>query len=168
MFERNLPKLRSVYEGVRKTGFRRREMNSKGEVLAPMVHAAQNRCFGCGPANQTGLKLEFMLAQDGSVVCLTTVPKHFDGHPGYLHGGIIATLLDEAMSKAVRARGLTAMTGRLEIDYRRPVPSGAQLRMEGRIVRSEGRKHWTEARILNAKDTALAQAKGIFIEVRAR
>jgi uncharacterized protein (TIGR00369 family) len=85
-----------------------------------------------------------------------------------LHGGIIATLLEEAMSKAVRARGLTAMTGRMEIDYVRPVPSGAPLRMEGRIVRSEGRKHWTEARILNARGTALAEGKGLFIEVRPR
>jgi uncharacterized protein (TIGR00369 family) len=143
-------------------------MKSDGEDLTPMVRAAQNRCFGCGPANPAGLQLEFLLAEDGAAVCLTTVPDRFDGHPGYLHGGIIATLLDEAMSKAVRACGLTAMTGRIEIDYLRPVPSGAQLRMEGRIVRSEGRKHWTEARILNARGTALAQAKGIFIEVRAR
>ncbi len=150
------------------TSYRRREMKSEGEVLTPMVPAAQNRCFGCGPANPAGLQLEFMLAQDGSVVCLTEVADRFDGHPGYLHGGVIATLLDEAMSKAVRARGLTAMTGRMEIDYLRPVPSGAHLRMEGSIVRSEGRKHWAEARILNARGTALAQAKGIFIEARAR
>jgi uncharacterized protein (TIGR00369 family) len=143
-------------------------MTGKIENLKPMVHAAQNQCFGCGSANPTGLQLEFLIAEEGSSVCLTAVPDRFDGHPGYLHGGIIATLLDEAMSKAVRARGLTAMTGRIEIDYLRPVPSGAQLRMEGRIVRSEGRKHWTEARILNARGTALALATGIFIEVRAR
>lgn len=143
-------------------------MKSSGENLTPMVRAAQNRCFGCGPANPAGLQLEFLLAEDGAAVCLTTVPDRFDGHPGYLHGGIIATLLDEAMSKAVRARGLTAMTGRMEIDYVRPVPSGAPLRMEGRIVRSEGRKHWTEARILNARGTALAEGKGLFIEVRPR
>ena len=143
-------------------------MTEKIENLMLQAHAAQNRCFGCGPANPSGLQLAFLLAEDGAAVCLTTVPDRFDGHPGYLHGGIIATLLDEAMSKAVRARGLTAMTGRMEIDYLRPVPSGGHLRMEGRIVRSEGRKHWTEARILNARGTALAQAKGLFIEVRAR
>jgi hypothetical protein len=40
--------------------------------------------------------------------------------------------------------------------------------MEGSIVRSEGRKHWTEAKILNAKGTALAEGKGLFVEVRAR
>jgi len=143
-------------------------MTGKVENLKPMVRAAQNRCFGCGPANPTGLQLEFLLAEDRSAVCLTTVPEGFDGHPGYLHGGIIAALLDEAMSKAVRARGLTAMTGRMEIDYLRPVPSGARLRMKGRIVRSQGRKHWTEARILNARGTALAESKGLFIEARPR
>ncbi len=133
-----------------------------------MAHTAQNRCFGCGQANPTGLRLEFLLAEDGSVVSLATVPGAFDGHPGYLHGGIIATLLDEAMSKAVRARGFTSMTRRMEIDYRHPVPSGAPLRLEGRVVRGEGRKHWVEARILNAKNAVLAEGKGLFIEVRPR
>jgi uncharacterized protein (TIGR00369 family) len=84
-----------------------------------------------------------------------------------VHGGIIATLLDETMSKAVRARGLTAMTRQMEVDYLRPVPSGTPIRMEGRVVRSEGRKHWTEARILNAKAVTLATSKGLFVEVRA-
>jgi acyl-coenzyme A thioesterase PaaI-like protein len=60
------------------------------------------------------------------------------------------------------------MTGRMEIDYLRPVPSGARLRMEGRVIRGEGRKHWTEARILNARGTVLAEGKGLFIEVRPR
>jgi uncharacterized protein (TIGR00369 family) len=138
------------------------------ENLSPFAHAAQNRCFGCGPANPTGLHLEFLLAEDGSAVCLTTVPDAFEGPPRYLHGGIIATLLDEAMSKAVRACGFTAMTRQMEIDYLRPVPSGAPIRMEGRVVRSEGRKHWTEAKILSDEGTVLAHGKGLFIEVRAR
>ncbi len=138
------------------------------EHLKSFVHAAHNRCFGCGPANPAGLHLEFLLAEDGSVVCNATVPDRFEGPAHYLHGGIIATLLDEAMSKAVRASGRTAMTRQMEVDYLRPVPSATELRIEGRIVRSEGRKHWTEAKILNAKGTALAEAKGLFIEVRAR
>lgn len=138
------------------------------ENLTPLAHAAQNRCFGCGPANATGLQLEFLLAEDGSVVCLPTVPDRFEGPAGYVHGGIIATLLDEAMSKAVRASGRTSMTRQMEIDYLRPVPSGAAIRIEGRVVRSEGRKHWTEAKIMNAKGTALAQGKGLFIEIRSR
>jgi uncharacterized protein (TIGR00369 family) len=136
-------------------------------VLTPFAHTAQNRCFGCGQANPGGLRLEFLLASDGSVVCTTTVSDLFEGHPGFLHGGVIATLLDEAMSKAVRATGITAMTRHLEIDYRRPVPSGAAIRIQGHVDRSEGRKHWVEAQILDSKGTGLASGKGLFVEVEA-
>jgi uncharacterized protein (TIGR00369 family) len=138
------------------------------ENLTPLPHAAQNHCFGCGQANPAGLHLEFKLAADHTVVCQAAVSEAFEGPPGYLHGGIIATLLDETMSKAVRALGLTAMTRQMEIDYLRPVPSRSPVRIEGRIVRSEGHKHWTEARILNNKGSALARSKGLFIEVGAR
>jgi uncharacterized protein (TIGR00369 family) len=140
-------------------------MTETAEKLTPMVHTTQNRCFGCGPANAIGLQLEFLLTEDGAVVCLPTIPESFEGPPGYLHGGIIATLLDEAMSKTVRARGLKAVTGRMDIDYRRPVRSATPIRLEGRLLRSEGRKHWTEARILDARGHVLAEAKGIFIEI---
>ncbi|MGB8029404.1 MAG: PaaI family thioesterase [Terracidiphilus sp.] len=140
-------------------------MTERTENLTPFAHSASNRCFGCGPANQTGLRLEFLLADDGSVVSFPVVASAFEGHPGYLHGGIIATLLDEAMSKAVRARGNSSMTRKIEIDYLRPVPSETPLRLEGRVVRNEPRKHWAEARILNEKGRVLAEAKGLFIEV---
>jgi uncharacterized protein (TIGR00369 family) len=136
--------------------------------LTPLAHATQNRCFGCGEANPTGLQLEFLLAADGTVVCPATIPDSFEGHPGYLHGGIIATLLDETMSKSVRAQGLTAMTRHMEVDYRLPVPSGTPIRMEGRIVRSEGRKHWVEAHVLDGEGKSLAHGKGLFVEVRPR
>ena len=140
-------------------------MDTRTEKLTPMAHKAQNCCFGCGPANPTGLRLEFLLAEDGAVVCLPTISESFEGPPGYLHGGIIATLLDETMSKSVRARGLTAVTGQMEIEYLRPVHSAMPIRLEGRLLRSEGRKHWTEARLLDERGRVLAKAKGIFIEI---
>jgi uncharacterized protein (TIGR00369 family) len=143
-------------------------MTQPAENLTPMDHSAQNRCFGCGEANANGLHLKFLLAADQSVVCLPVVPDTFEGPLGYLHGGIIATLLDETMSKAIRARGFIAMTRQMEVDYLRPVPSGAPLRLEGRVTRNEGRKHWGEARIVDAHGTVLAQGKGLFIEVRPR
>jgi len=101
------------------------------------------------------------------VVCLPTISDSFEGPAGYLHGGIIATLLDEAMSKSVRALGLTAMTRQMEINYLRPVQSRAPIRVEGCLIRSEGRKHWSEARIIDARGHVLADAKGLFIEVRS-
>jgi uncharacterized protein (TIGR00369 family) len=140
-------------------------MTQHEEQLTPFAHSASNRCFGCGPANDAGLRLEFFLAHDGSVVCLPVITDAFCGHPGYLHGGIIATLLDEAMSKAVRAKGRPSMTRKMDVDYLRPVPSGVPIRIEGRIVRSDHRKHFAEARILDTNGKILAQASGLFIEV---
>jgi uncharacterized protein (TIGR00369 family) len=132
----------------------------------PLPHSAQNHCFGCGQANPIGLHLKFFLAVDGSVLADVNLSAIFEGPTGYLHGGIIATILDETMSKSVRAHNITAMTRHMEVNYLRPVPSGAPLRLEGRVLRNEGRKHWTEARIFNAAGDVLAHSKGLFIEVR--
>jgi uncharacterized protein (TIGR00369 family) len=143
-------------------------MKTHEEHLTPLEHAAHNRCFGCGMANPHGLKLEFLLAGDGSIVCHASVSDDFCGHPGYLHGGVIATLLDEAMSKTVRATGISSMTRHLEVEYLLPVPSGQPLRLEGRITHAEGRKRWTEARILDGERKTLATGKGLFVEVRPR
>ena len=143
-------------------------MTEFSDQLTPIAHGAQNRCFGCGQANADGLRLEFLRAEDGTVVCFPTVPERFEGPTAYVHGGIIATLLDEAMSKSIRVLGVTAVTRHMEIDYLRPVLSGEPVRLEGRLVRSEGRKHWTEARILSARGHVLAESKGLFIEINAR
>jgi uncharacterized protein (TIGR00369 family) len=148
--------------------YERAKMTANAEHLTPMAHAAHNRCFGCGQANPTGLHLEFFLAVDGAVVCLPTIPDTYEGPTGYLHGGIIATLLDEAMSKAIRSKGIVAMTGKLEVEYLRPVPSNAPIRIEGRVTSQEGRKNWAEATILNGKGVELARGKGLFIQLIAR
>jgi len=143
-------------------------MKAHTENLVPLTHTAQNRCFGCGPANPGGLHLHYLLAPDGTVVCPATISDLFEGPTGHLHGGIIATLIDETMSKAVRASGVTAMTRHMEVDYRRPIPSGSPIRLEGRVTRSEGRKHWAEAWILDTDGMRYAHGKGLFIEVQRR
>ena len=143
-------------------------MKAHDEKLTPLAHTAHNRCFGCGPANPAGLHLEFMLAEDLRVVCLVSIPDTFEGPRGFLHGGIIATLLDETMSKAVRAHNIVGMTRHMEVDYRRPVPSCRQIRLEGRVYHHEGRKHWAEANIMDEAGNVLAHSKGLFIEVRPR
>jgi uncharacterized protein (TIGR00369 family) len=130
-----------------------------------MVHAAQNRCFGCGPANPIGLRMEFLLAPDGGVVCEMTVPALYEGPPGLVHGGMIATMLDEIMSKTVRALGIRAVTRKMEVEYLRPVHSGVVLRLEARLVRKEGRKHWTEAKLLDTEGMVRAQSSGLFVEI---
>lgn len=138
------------------------------EKLTPLVHTAQNRCFGCGEANPVGLHLDFLMTEGRTVLCDHTVGDLYEGPKGYVHGGLIATLLDETMSKALRAHGIVAMTRHMGVDYLRPVPSTAPIRMEGALLRSEGRKHWVEARIVDGNDTVLAHSKGLFVEVQPR
>jgi len=140
-------------------------VTTAGKKLKHFEHRASNRCFGCGPANASGLQLDFLIDDDLSVVCLAQIPDRFEGHPGYLHGGAIATLLDEAMSKAVRARQVTAMTRELKVEYLRPVPSKTPIRIEGRLHSHEGRKYFTESAIFDEKEKKLATATGIFIEL---
>ncbi len=84
--------------------------------LTPLAHGALNHCFGCGLENRTGLRLHFFTDDDKNVVCHLRLAARFAGPPGHAHGGIIATLLDEAMSKSTRARGIVALTRHLEVE----------------------------------------------------
>lgn len=112
--------------------------------------------------------MEFSVAPDGTIVANKTVTDNYEGPRGYVHGGMIATMLDETMAKTVRAKGLTAVTRQLSVEYLRPVPSGVAIRLVGRVVRSEGRKHFTEAHIESAAGKVLATASGLFIEINPR
>jgi uncharacterized protein (TIGR00369 family) len=134
--------------------------------LTPIAQGTQNGCFGCGDANQAGLGLKFYADQDGLVLCRFTLEKRFEGPPGYAHGGIIATLLDEAMSKANRRRGVYAMTRHMEVEFLRPVPLGVELLLEGRSATEERRKHRCTAELKEPGGRVLATGRGLFIEVK--
>ena len=129
---------------------------------------AENSCFGCGVGNPHGLRLHFEPAPDGSVLAEPAIPEEFHGHPGYVHGGILATILDEAMSKAIRAMGRTAVTRKLEAEYLRPTPTGTALRIHGRVTRTDGAKIWAEAKIENERGKCLVTGIGLFIEVKPK
>jgi uncharacterized protein (TIGR00369 family) len=133
--------------------------------LQPLSHGALNRCFGCGQQNPTGLRLKFFVDEDSTIICRVRLARRFEGPPGHAHGGIIATLLDEAMSKANRQFGVLAMTRQMEVEYLKPVPLATPLLLTGRRAESSGRKHHCEAQITDASGTVLARAKALFLEV---
>lgn len=141
------------------------DMPELKETGTPMIHPAQGRCFGCGAANPIGLHLEFLIAEDGSIYAETAVSDNYEGPAGYVHGGMIATMLDEVMSKTVRALGVRAVTRKLEVEYLLPVPSQTRIRLEARLVSREKRKNFTSARLLNEEGKVLAQGSGLFIEI---
>ena len=128
----------------------------------------RHHCFGCGPENSRGLRLQFVPGPGGrTYICEFQLDAAFGGPPGHAHGGIIATILDEAMSKANRLRNTVALTRRIEVDYLRPVPLGKPLVVEGRIVRVRGRAFYNRAELRNAEGTLLARGRGKFVAVDA-
>jgi uncharacterized protein (TIGR00369 family) len=140
-------------------------MSESEEGLHPLAHGALHDCFGCGLGNRTGLRLRFFTNSAEEVICRLKLAKRFQGPPGHAHGGIIATLLDEAMSKANRARNVVAMTRSLEVEYLRPVPVGIRLELKSRHLRAEGRKHYCEAELANEAGEVLARGRALFIAI---
>jgi uncharacterized protein (TIGR00369 family) len=139
--------------------------NSAGHL--PVSSALRvNRCFGCGPGNQYGLKLRFKLDHaTGTTLAKVKLARRFEGPPGHIHGGILATLLDEAMGKVNKIYEQVAMTRHMEVDYLRPSPLGQTLTVTGRLVRREGRKLFMEGEIRNSAGDLLVRSKGLFVQI---
>lgn len=134
-------------------------------TLTPLAHGALHHCFGCGMNNRSGLRLKFFTDPEGHIVCHARLARRFAGPPGHAHGGIIATLLDEAMSKANRARGIVAMTRHLEVQYLRPVPLGHPITLTARHMEASGRRHHCQAQIADSSGQILATGKAVFVAI---
>jgi acyl-coenzyme A thioesterase PaaI-like protein len=127
-------------------------------------------CFGCGAENPAGLALdvEYSLAEGWCRAPFTPREIHI-GPPGLVHGGIVATALDEAMAWMATLLGADvgpAVTGSLQIRYRRPLRIiDAPFTVEARLVRSSGRRHKITSTIALADSTILAEGEGLFLTV---
>ena len=125
-----------------------------------------NECFACGPDNPDGMQLKFSFDEPNHrATCEFQLSKRFQGPPGHAHGGIIATVLDEAMGKVNKLRAVVAFTKSMEIRYLKPVPLNESLRAIGFERRVEGREHHNAAEIRNAQNEVLATGEGVFIAV---
>lgn len=125
-----------------------------------------NACFGCGGANARGMQLPF--EQDDAARCIRgrfRLGDEYSGGPGFLHGGIIAVLLDEAMGKVNRFRGVRAVTAELKIEYLRPVPVGQEIIVEAHEVEANGRNLFHEGEIRTTEGLVLARGRGRFVDI---
>src|SRR6476646_8780491 len=99
----------------------------------------KNLCFACGKDNLHGMHLRFSLDRERNhFVSHFRLSKRYTGPPGHCHGGIIATILDDAMSKLSKLRDVIAATSRMTVEYRRPVPLNKRLRVESREISKRG------------------------------
>src|SRR3984885_8028604 len=130
------------------------------------IKMQKNACFVCGTDNPAGMKLKFNYDEERDCfVCRFRLGKRYTGPPGHCHGGIIATILDEAMGKGNKLRHVVALTSEIKGNYLKPVPLNKPLRVESREMRVRGRQHTNMAEILNPKNEVLARGQGLFIAI---
>lgn len=123
-----------------------------------------NPCFGCGGANSRGMRLAF--EQDDArqrIVGRFRLGEEYQGGSGFLHGGIIALLLDEAMGKAARFHSARAVTADLRIEYKKPIRVNTEIVVEGFVARRDGRQLYHEGEIRNEAGDLLARGEGRFV-----
>ena len=140
---------------------------SRPKTLSRNSHQYPNNyCFVCGTDNPDSMRLRFTQDKNrGIVISRLRLHKRYAGPPGYCHGGIIATILDEAMAKLNQFHGVIAVTGHMAVDYLRPVPLEKPLVVEACETNVKGRRRFREGEILNKSGEVLARATGVFITV---
>jgi uncharacterized protein (TIGR00369 family) len=145
-------------------------MKSLQETYAPA-----NACFGCGPANDKGLRIRsFVAPSGGQVVCDWTPEKHHEAFDGILSGGIIGTLLDchsnwtaawHLMTKAGADQPPCTVTADFAVQLKRPAPAGGPVRLEARVVESTDDRAVVES-TLEAGGKICATCRGTFVAVK--
>lgn len=135
-------------------------------------YAPQSRCFGCGPANDQGLRIKSRVEGD-EVVCDFTPGPHHEAFPGMLNGGIIGALLDchsnwAAAHHVMGARGVDAppctVTADFHVKLKRPTPLGP-VRLRARVVEMHEDRVAVEA-TLEAGGKITATCRGTFVAVK--
>jgi uncharacterized protein (TIGR00369 family) len=126
----------------------------------------ENHCFGCGGANALGMQLAF--EQDDTTRRIRGVFRigaQYQGGPGFVHGGIVATLLDEVMAKVSRFEKDIAVTAELTVEYLKPVRVEQEVTVEGWELERNGRLRMRQGEIRDSSGAVLARGRGKFVEI---
>jgi acyl-coenzyme A thioesterase PaaI-like protein len=136
-------------------------------------YAPENRCFGCGPANEKGLRIKSR--PDGeSLVAEWTPEPHHEAFPGVLNGGIIGALLDchsnwtaawHLMRQAGADTPPCTVTAEFHVKLRRPTPTAAPVHLRAQVVESGPDRATVEAR-LESEGQVTATCRGVFVAVK--
>ncbi len=122
-------------------------------------------CFVCGDKNSIGLKLKFDTS--GKKTKAVFIPKkEHQGYKDIVHGGILSSMLDEAITRLGYELGLNTVTARIEVNFRKPAYVGEKLFLEGEITKEEGRKVFGKSKVTNEKGELIADCDGILVRVK--
>jgi acyl-coenzyme A thioesterase PaaI-like protein len=107
-------------------------------VVQELVRSPDNICFVCGPNNPHGLRVHFE-ERDGVVRGCFEPGDWHQGWQGVIHGGVLASLLDEAMAYTLFFRGFQGVTARMEVRFRAPARAHERLEVQARTVKDGSR-----------------------------
>ena len=142
-------------------------------MITESVHAgpdeirsqAHSNCVICSPSNSRGLSLKFTASEDGSVEACFDCDAAFQGYAGLLHGGLIASLLDGAMTNCMFAHGCPVVTAELNVRFRHPVVTDKTATVRAWIDESSPPLYVLKAEVVQAEQVK-ATACGKFVEQR--
>jgi acyl-coenzyme A thioesterase PaaI-like protein len=121
-------------------------------------------CYACGDLNPIGLHLDFRVEGDWAIAPFVPRREH-QGYPGFVHGGVVGAVLDEAMGWATYGHGIWAITGKIENRFRGIIPIDEPLEVRGRIKRDRGRVLTVVAELRDVAGALLADGEGLFFRV---
>jgi uncharacterized protein (TIGR00369 family) len=119
-------------------------------------------CFVCSSDNEKGLKVCFK-QNNGRIEGTFTPEKAHQSYKGITHGGVLASLLDAAMNRAVLEEGLTARTGRLEIRFWQSTRIGSPLKVVGEVMKMRKKFALAKGEVFSSDDERIASSRGIFL-----
>ena len=124
------------------------------------------KCFACGQDNPVGLKLNF--SWDGQTARAQFVPDEWhQGWPGVIHGGIIAVVLDEAMTYVPYFQGLHCITGRMEVRWRSHAVAGEQLLVTATATRQTRKLVECQSALTRPDGSTVAEGKALFYVINS-
>jgi uncharacterized protein (TIGR00369 family) len=131
--------------------------------LFKKIDDSSNPCFGCSPHNPIGLKLKPQVETEKCIAVFTPQPEH-QGWSGYMHGGLISTVLDEVMGQWLWQNGKPSVTAEMNIRFVKPVPIGKELTAIARVKNERSRVVEMEAEILLNDGQTAAKATAKFFK----
>jgi len=132
-------------------------------LLDATARRAHAQCCACAQEAESGLRLCFRLQPDHVVEAVHQAQPRLQGYDGILHGGVIAALADAAMTNALFARGVVALTVRLDVRYRLPVRVALPVVVRGWLVSSRP-PLFNLAAELRQNGLRMARVSAVFME----
>ena len=142
---------------------------SSDPLLRRRAIAAANHhpgCLGCGTENPAAVVFRVLAVEANHLLAEVQFSGHHDGAPGRVHGGAIATVMDEGLGRLAHLIfGTDCLTASLTVDYKAPADANAPCEFTAELERQEGRKIWVTGR-LRRGDVVFGHARALFIQAR--